>query len=208
MTGHMGCCSRKPAESRPAKEGYRALKLAANHTTTPKGWLPREARSFSAPMFGARRRSDGRRMAAVVPMLVLALLPASPLGDDPAVPAAGVVVEDVEAGWAAERARIQPGDLILSWSWDAGPSGDPPAAGGAIESPFDLGTVEMREVPRGQVKFEGRRGAADISWVLAAPSGLTVRPQLPEPLLARHREAMEFVRAKEANAAAARCGSL
>ena len=75
---------------------------------------------------------------------------------------------------------------------------------GTIESPFDLATVELHEVPRGPVKFEGRRGAASISWVLAAPSGLTVRPQLPGPLLAHHREAMELVRAKDAAAAAAR----
>src|SRR5713226_9444747 len=47
----------------------------------------------------------------------------------------GVVVEEVKKNSAADQARIQAGDVILSWS-----RGD---AKGQIESPFDVSLIEI-----------------------------------------------------------------
>src|SRR5262245_823681 len=110
-------------------------------------------------------------MSALMSALLGAFAASTVPADTPARLPAGVVVEEVDAGWAAQRAAMQTGDVIVSWSREAGPSGNPPAARGAIESPFDLAAVELHEVSRGPVTFVGRRGDAGSSWVLAAPSG-------------------------------------
>jgi len=83
----------------------------------------------------------------------------------------GVVVEGVVPEGVAARAGIQVGDLLLSWR-----QGD---RGGALQSPFDLDRLNVEDVPRGVVTFDGRRGESTLQFELEEGSwGLEVLPRL------------------------------
>ena len=87
----------------------------------------------------------------------------------------GVIVEEVEKGWAAEKAGLEKGDVILSWS-RAASDGLPPARG-EIRSPFDLHRVNDEEGPYGSIAFQGRRGSQPMVWTLSRDYWhLTSRP--------------------------------
>jgi len=106
----------------------------------------------------------------------------------------GVVVEAVSKESPAEKAGIQPGDLILSWSRESAPPTNPHPAGGKIESPFDLVQVENEQAPRGRVTLLGRRGQKESPWLLSPGGfGLRVRPTLSKDLRARYEEGRELV---------------
>ena len=101
----------------------------------------------------------------------------------------GVVVEEVRAGFAAEKAGIEPGDLLLSWQRSASPPANPESARGDFLSPFDLLAVELEQAPRGQLRVSARRAgelfAADMppgEWRLSA------RPRLAKGELQSYLE--------------------
>jgi CHAT domain-containing protein/Tfp pilus assembly protein PilF len=97
----------------------------------------------------------------------------------------GVVVESVEAGFAAAEAGIQEGDVLLSWTCGSG--------GGAIQSPFDLWELETEQRPLGPVTIHGLRGAESHSWVPGADSwSLTARPNFADPLLRLYRDGLRL----------------
>src|SRR6266852_7034411 len=87
----------------------------------------------------------------------------------------GVIADAVKKDSDAERAGLQVGDILLSWTRDG--------SKGEIESPFDLPLIEVEQAPRGAVTIEGLRGTEKRVWVLGSGSwGLHVQPSLPESL--------------------------
>src|SRR5712692_2083384 len=102
----------------------------------------------------------------------------------------GVIADAVKKDSDAERAGLQVGDILLSWTRDG--------SKGEIESPFDLPLIEVEQAPRGAVTIEGLRGTEKRVWVLRPGSwGLHVRPNLIEPLLAIYLEAQKLAAAGE-----------
>jgi CHAT domain-containing protein/Tfp pilus assembly protein PilF len=98
----------------------------------------------------------------------------------PAAAAAhGVVVEEVTDGFAAHKAGLRPGDVIVAWERAAAPPANPEPAQGEVASPFDLELVERDQAPRGDVTLRGTRGGAALR-VLMPPGGwrMEVRPPL------------------------------
>ena len=127
--------------------------------------------------------------------LVLSLLSlytvsgASRATEPPAPEAHGVVVEEVAAGSALEKAGIRAGDVLLSWQRRPNPPrapdgaqdrGAPDGARGRIASPFDWSWLEVEQAPRGAVLVEVDRGG-DRSQLSVAPGWWQsrVRPRLP-----------------------------
>lgn len=106
---------------------------------------------------------------------------------------AGVVVEAVEAGYAAETAGLQPGDEILSWS----ATGDRGPLGGRTRSPAELSDVEYAQTPRADVVLNGRRGARPMTWLLPRDHWwrVTLRPGLSSGAAALYREGQEKIAA-------------
>jgi len=67
----------------------------------------------------------------------------------------GVVADAVKKDSESEKAGLQAGDILLSWSRGA--------AKGDIESPFDLAEIEVEQAPRGAVTIEGLRATLHAS---------------------------------------------
>ena len=65
---------------------------------------------------------------------------------------AGVVVEEVSKGSAAEKAEIRAGDILVAWDRPANPPANPEKAEGTIESVFDWMWLEIEQGPRGTVR--------------------------------------------------------
>src|SRR5579872_2786482 len=109
----------------------------------------------------------------------------------------GVVVETVARNSAGEKAGIQEGDVLLTWTRAE--------LQGEIESPFDLAEAEVEQGPRGAVTLLGSRQAESKVWILN-PSvwGITVRPNFGEPLLSRYHEGQLLAKAGKLNEAAER----
>jgi CHAT domain-containing protein len=121
---------------------------------------------------------------------------------EPAPARAGLVVEQVRRGSTGDRAGLQEGDLLLSWSRETG--GEP--ARGTLRSTFDWRGLLIEQVPRGTVAIAGLRGATPWIWVLpaGAPSGgertaeeVALRPLLNGDLLARYAAGRERIAAGE-----------
>ncbi len=90
------------------------------------------------------------------------------------------VVDAVSKGWAADRAGIRAGDVLLAWKRGR--------AGGPVATPLDLSDVEALQAPLGPVTLLGTRDGKKREWTL--PPGrwcLWPRPSLPAGLLALFR---------------------
>lgn len=97
----------------------------------------------------------------------------------------GVVVEEISKNSESERAGLQPGDLLLSWS-----RGD---VKGDITSPFDLSLIEVEQSPRGRITLEGIRGEEKRIWAMGPDTwNIKARPNLPPDLLSLYREGQEM----------------
>jgi CHAT domain-containing protein/Tfp pilus assembly protein PilF len=115
-----------------------------------------------------------------------------------AQPSQGVVVEDVQDGFAAHAAGLRPGDILLQWERAATPPANPEPESGALASPFDLEAVELEQAERGEVTLSGWRDAAPI--VVRMPAGkwrVKARPPLDATRLAAYREAQRLVAGPE-----------
>ncbi len=94
----------------------------------------------------------------------------------------GVVVEKIAGDSEGSKARLQEGDIILSWA-----RGD---VKGEVESPFDLMTLEIEQAPLGPVSLQGIRAARPQTWTLGPDTwGLDARPNFTSGLLASYRQA-------------------
>ena len=110
----------------------------------------------------------------------------------------GVVIESAEEGFAAHRAGLRPGDVLLGWQRTASPPANPEPASGDLTSPFDLDEVEMEQAPRGDLTLAGTRDGEDLRVQL--PPGewrLRTRPQLAAPELGKYEEARSLIAREE-----------
>ncbi|MEM7587250.1 MAG: CHAT domain-containing protein [Acidobacteriota bacterium] len=136
------------------------------------------------------------------PALVLSLLGLLGLASAAAVLAAsapssshralppGIVVERVGEGFAAHRAGLKPGDVLLRWHRAASPPANPEPAHGELDSPFDLAEVELEQAPRGPLTVSGTRDGEPLE--IRLPVGawrLQARPQLPQEELTAYEAA-------------------
>lgn len=97
----------------------------------------------------------------------------------------GIVVEAVEKNYNGDKAGLEKGDVLLRWV-----RGE---AGGQIESPFTLFTLDEEQRPRGVVIFEGLRNGEARTWAVGSRYwGLTIRPNLPEDLLSAYEEGQKL----------------
>lgn len=111
--------------------------------------------------------------------------PGSSVNDEPNP---GVVVETVRKNFAADRAGLQEGDILLRWSRQD--------ASGEITSPFTVSDIEIEQSQIGVVKVEGFRGQARRTWELGPNSwGLRVRPNLSPEQLGAYNQARDLVKA-------------
>ncbi len=116
--------------------------------------------------------------------------------------AAGAEVESLTPGSTGERAGLQPGDTILSWSCAASPPAFPQPSGGTVRSPYDLVPLEIEEAPRRAVILRGTRGDQKMTWTLMmAEWGLEVRPVLPADLSVLYLEGRARTEAGDVTAA-------
>src|SRR5215472_3556229 len=103
----------------------------------------------------------------------------------------GVVVEKVVPHGEAEKAGLQEGDVLLTWS-----RGD---SKGEIQSPFDIMDVETEQGRLGGVKLKGLRGTERQTWSLGPSSwGLMTRPNFSEPFLSSYLQGQELANRGEA----------
>ncbi len=106
-----------------------------------------------------------------------------------AASAQGVVIEEVKPGFAADRAGLRAGDVLVAWERLARAPAAPDADHGALRSPFDVEAVEREQAPRGTVRLEGRRGGAVVQVELPVEDWkLELRPWLEGDDLAAYLE--------------------
>jgi CHAT domain-containing protein/tetratricopeptide (TPR) repeat protein len=126
---------------------------------------------------------------SLIPALSLSLL----LLPGASQPAHGVVVEEVQAGYAAHRAGLLAGDLLLAWERVPSAQADPQPARGDLDSPFDLLWVEREHAPRGRVTLRGTREGVPVALELPAGDwNLRARPALSERELASYAEGRQL----------------
>jgi CHAT domain-containing protein/tetratricopeptide (TPR) repeat protein len=100
----------------------------------------------------------------------------------------GAVVERVVKNSEAEKAGVQPGDVLLRWS-----RGD---IKGEVESPFDMTAVEVEQAPQGIVSVEGLRGHEKYTWKFGQSLwGVRTRPDIPQDLLITYQQGEELAKA-------------
>jgi CHAT domain-containing protein/Tfp pilus assembly protein PilF len=126
------------------------------------------------------------------PVAALVVLLAAPPAE--AAASRGLVVEEVQAGFAAHGAGLSPGDLLLGWERAAAPPANPEPARGAFTSAFDVLVVEEEEAPRGAVAVSVTRNGEPL--LLTMPPGdwkLAVRPPMSDMDLETYERARRIV---------------
>ena len=111
----------------------------------------------------------GRRYEVCILLLALSVLVLQATScRRPEVPAeGGVIVAELVAGGAADRAGIEVGDRLLEWRRTQDPKSGSGAVEGSLETPMDLDRVEVAEAPRGPIVLRGRRGDRVLEFVLS-----------------------------------------
>ncbi len=103
--------------------------------------------------------------------------------------ARGAVVEEASEGFAAHRAGLEAGDVLLGWHRAAAPDTVSDSARGRIDSPFDLLEAELEQAPRGVLTLIGTRDGTQLR--VPMPPGLwklRTRPRLTPPALEAYRQ--------------------
>lgn len=117
----------------------------------------------------------------------------------------GVVVESVGRQQAGERAGVLAGDVLLFWhraARDKTPGAK--AAGRTITSPFGFAELEAEESLRGPLRLSLSRAGEKLDLSLGPGKwGITVRPVLPPPVLAKLHQARDLWKERKTEAGAA-----
>ncbi len=116
----------------------------------------------------------GVELLGIFVALRMSLGLAAPPGAGP-----GIVVEKATPGFEAEKAGLQPGDVLVSWSRGANPPANPRAARGVFRSPFDVPEVFIDQAPRAKtLTLAFVRGGKRLSASIAPyPWRLETRPR-------------------------------
>ncbi len=110
------------------------------------------------------------------------------------VPQPGIVVEEVDEGFAAHKAGLRPGDVLLSWQRAASPPANPEPASGNLDSPFDLDDVKIEQAPRGELTVSATRGSERLLVRLAPGEWrLRTRPHLTGSDLETYEDARALI---------------
>lgn len=101
---------------------------------------------------------------------------------------AGIVIESVQKGSAAEKAGLHENDILLHWSQSD--------ANGDIKSPYNLFFLETERAPREEVTLIGLRQNEKSSWRLGSETiwGIEARPNFSDTLLAVYRTGQQLVK--------------
>lgn len=100
----------------------------------------------------------------------------------------GIVIESLARNAEADRAGIQPGDILLSWTRRD--------SKGDIESPFDLLRIRFEQASRATVRIDGIRGINKRYWLIGPDFwGIAARPNLQGELLSIYLEGEAFAHA-------------
>jgi len=129
--------------------------------------------------------------SALPALLVTVMVAGTVSAGAPPPPPSGVVVETVQAGGAAEKAGLQPGDLLSGWERSVPPPASAPPAQGSFRTCFDWYDLRREQSPRGAVALRGSRAGVPLR-VLLPPEGafsLAVLPVLDAVSSQRVREA-------------------
>jgi CHAT domain-containing protein/tetratricopeptide (TPR) repeat protein len=111
---------------------------------------------------------------------------------------AGVVVETIPPNSAPARAGLLSGDLLLSWSRVSPDSPKVSAAGGKIDSPFDLNEIRVEQAPRGVVTLVGKRGSKAMTWLIEAGNWtIEARPNFASDILHIYSEGKDLAERKK-----------
>ena len=93
----------------------------------------------------------------------------------------GLIVEQVITNSQAQRAGVQPGDVLLGWKRGS--------VYGDFQSPFDLAYIFLEQAPRGPITITAIRGGNPLQWQFGSDSwGFSARPNFSEPLLSSYRQ--------------------
>lgn len=137
------------------------------------------------------RKQSYQRIITYLALGVLGVTPSSG-GESRPEASTGVVVQEVKPGFAGEKAGLQPGDVIFSWSREASLPASPALESGPIRSPFELWWVQTEQAPRGSITLHGGRGEDDRQWILSSQLWeVQVIPELPADLLTLYRAGKE-----------------
>ena len=138
-----------------------------------------------------------RRQWFVVPWIIL-VTPVGFAGTKRTAQPLGVVVESVDKGYAADRAGIRPGDVLLSWTRAANPPANPTGASGDFRSPFDVEEIEIDQVPRGRLTLLVLRPNQRLSLrISAARWHLQTRPRFSERWRTAYLEAKRVLESRD-----------
>ncbi len=140
-------------------------------------------------------RSLGVQCLGVLLLGVAGARPAAALSPGDLNPEpAGVVVEEVERGFAAHKAGLEPGDVLLRWRRAASLPANPESASGDLSSPFDLDEVELEQASRGELTVTGmREGEPLLVRLLPGAWKIQTRPRLMAGELASYDEAKALI---------------
>ena len=138
-------------------------------------------------------------MSRSAALAVLALTPLAAAASAAAAEPAGVIVDQVYAGFGAEMAGLRAGDVLLEWARAASPPANPAPARGPLRAQVDLVDAELEQGPRGELTLSGTRDGAPLS-VRMPPTDwvLSVRPALSETELAAYAEGRRLIDGGEA----------
>jgi CHAT domain-containing protein/Tfp pilus assembly protein PilF len=93
----------------------------------------------------------------------------------------GLIVEQVITNSQAQRAGVQPGDVLLGWNRGS--------VYGDFQSPFDLAYIFLEQAPRGPITITAIRSGNRLQWQFGSDSwGFSARPNFFEPLLSSYRQ--------------------
>ena len=108
---------------------------------------------------------------------------------------AGLVVENVAPGEEAEKAGLQPGDVLVSWKRKPKPPANPAGASGVFRTPFDVLETQIDQSPRARtISIEyRRRGKLATATLLPYGWAVETRPSFSDSRLKTYEAGRQLI---------------